>query len=314
MEIRANYVLIGVFSIVCVFAAFLFVLLLAKQQFDLEYSYYEILFDGDVSGLSVGAEVRYNGISVGEVRTIKLHPEDPGKVSVVIQVSADTPVREDSVAYLEAQLLTGVSIVQISGGSPDSPALVAKPGQRYAIIQSGKSSLQELFTGAPDLIAKANILVERLADIVDTENRESISKTLKNVEVLTSAFADNSEELEAMLKNLSAASEDIASLTEQLDTLAKTANDILDEDARVLISEASQAARNFSTLAENLDDVVVENEDAIADFSQQGLAQLGRLVTEARQLVSTLDRVATRIESDPAAFFFGNQAAEFEPR
>ena len=230
MEIRANYVLIGVFSIACVFAAFLFVLLLAKQQFDLEYSYYEILFDGDVSGLSVGAEVRYNGISVGEVRTIKLHPEDPGKVSVVIQVSADTPVREDSVAYLEAQLLTGVSIVQISGGSPESPALVAKPGQQYAVIQSGKSGLQELFTGAPDLIAKANILIERLADIVDTENRETITKTLKNVEVLTSAFANNSEELEAMLKNLSAASEDIASLVEQLDALAKTANDLLDED------------------------------------------------------------------------------------
>ncbi len=314
MEIRANYVLIGVFSIACVFAAFLFVLLLAKQQFDLEYSYYEILFDGDVSGLSVGAEVRYNGISVGEVRTIKLHPEDPRKVSVVIQVSADTPVREDSVAYLEAQLLTGVSIVQITGGSPDSPKLVAKPGERYAILKSGKSSLQELFTGAPDLIAKANILVERLADVVNVENRESLSQTIKNIETLTQTFADNSEELDEILNNFAKASGDVASLVEQLDKLAGTANDLLDEDARVFIAEASQAARNISTLAEDIDNVVVENEEAISDFSKQGLAQLGRLVTEARQLVSTLDRVATRLESDPAAFFFGNQAAEFEPR
>lgn len=314
MEIRANYVLIGIFSIACVFAAFLFVLLLAKQQFDLEYAYYEILFDGDVSGLSVGAEVRYNGISVGEVRTIKLHPDDPRKVSVIIQVGADTPVREDSVAYLEAQLLTGVSIVQITGGSPDSPMLVAKAGERYPILKSGKSGLQELFTGAPDLIAKANILVERLAAIVDAENRASITETLKNIETLTATFADNSDELDTILDNLAAASGDIASLVKRLDTLAGTANDLLDDDARVLIAEASQAARNFATLAEDLDNVVIENEEAISDFSKQGLAQLGRLVTEARQLVSTLDRVATRLESDPAAFFFGNQAAEFEPR
>ncbi len=314
MEIRANYVLIGLFSIACVFAAFLFVLLLAKQQFDREFAYYEILFDGDVSGLSVGAEVRYNGISVGEVRTIKLDPDDPRKVRVLIQVAADTPVREDSVASLEAQLLTGVSIVQISGGSPDSPRLTAKAGERYPVLKSQKSGLQELFTGAPDLIAKANILVERLAAVVDRENRASIAQSLKNVEKLTQAFADNSEELNQILDNFAAASTDIASLVKQLDTLATTANELLDEDARTLLTEAAQAARNVATLAEDLDNVVVENEEAISDFSRQGLAQLGRLVTEARQLVATLDRVATRIESDPAAFFFGNQAAEFEPR
>ncbi len=314
MEIRANYVLIGVFSIAAVFAAFLFVLLLAKQQFDLEYAYYEILFDGDVSGLSVGAEVRYNGISVGEVRTIKLDPDDPRKVRVLIQVGADTPVREDSVAYLEAQLLTGVSIVQITGGSPESPRLTAKPGERYPVLASEKSGLQELFTGAPDLIAKANVLVERLAAVVDRENRASITQTLKNVEALTQTFADNTDELDLILKNLAATSSDIASLASQLDKLATTANDLLDDDARELLAEAKSAARNVSNLAENLDNVVIENEEAISDFSKQGLAQLGRLVTEARQLVSTLDRVATRIESDPAAFFFGNQAAEFEPR
>lgn len=314
MEIRANYVLIGVFAIASVFAAFFFVLLLAKQQFDREFAYYEIIFDGDVSGLSIGADVRYNGIAVGEVRTITLDPDDPRKVRVLIQVGADTPIREDSTASLEAQLLTGVSIVQITGGSPESPMLVAKQGERYPILQSQRSGLQELFTGAPDLIAKANILVERLADVVNVENRRSIGETLKNVETLTKTFADNSGELNEILDNFAAASADIASLVKQLDKLAITANDVLDDDARLLIEEFTQAARNVSTLAEDIDNVVVENEDAISDFSKQGLAQLGRLVTEARQLVSTLDRVATRIESDPAAFFFGNQAAEFEPK
>ena len=319
MEIRANHVLIGAFSLGIFIAAFLFVLWLGGVE-TRETTTYEILFEDSVSGLSTGAAVQYKGIQVGQVTNIDLDSLDTNKVRVRIEINSDTPIKVDTVANLEAQLLTGVAIIQISGGKPGSAKLEAKADQDFPVITSQRSSLQELFTGAPDLIAQANVLVSRLSNIVNTENQQSITNILNDVEELTNSIASRSDDIGSIIDNLngmsddlSTASDNIAELTKNLNAVAENANTLVDEDARVLIAEASQAARNISEVAASIDNIVEDNADAINDFSHQGLAQLGRFVSEARALVQTLDRVATKIDSDPAAFFFGNQAAEYNP-
>ena len=107
METRANYVLVGSFVLVMVVSLLVFVVWFGKVQFEAEAKRFEIVFTGSVTGLSAGSPVRYSGVRVGEVRSIRLDEEDPGKVDVIIEVAADTPIREDTVARLEIQGLTG---------------------------------------------------------------------------------------------------------------------------------------------------------------------------------------------------------------
>ena len=76
METKANFVLIGAFTLAGIIGALAFLLWLAKVQVDRQYAYYEVLFDS-VSGLSEAAGVDYNGLPVGQVVSLKIDPENP---------------------------------------------------------------------------------------------------------------------------------------------------------------------------------------------------------------------------------------------
>ena len=71
METRANYLLIGAFTLVGIIGAFAFLLWLAKVEVDRQYAYYFVKFD-NVAGLGDAGDVRYNGLPVGQVVGLEL--------------------------------------------------------------------------------------------------------------------------------------------------------------------------------------------------------------------------------------------------
>ncbi len=137
METRANHLLIGVFVLAMVAGAFGFIIWLAKVQIDREFDRYYVFIDGSVTGLSGAGEVRYNGIAVGSVKEIIIDPGDPRRVRVTIEVGSTTPVNEDTVASLEFLGITGVAYINLAGGEPDSPRLLAREGQELPVSPRG---------------------------------------------------------------------------------------------------------------------------------------------------------------------------------
>ena len=121
METRANYVLIGAFVLSSIALALLFVLWLSQTQ--RSYDEYDVIFRERVSGLSVGAAVRFNGIQKGEVQELNIDPDDPQVVIARIRVDDDTPVKTDTKAELELVGFTGLAIIQLVGGTRDEPLL-----------------------------------------------------------------------------------------------------------------------------------------------------------------------------------------------
>src|SRR4051812_46027320 len=128
METRANYALIGVFTLAVIAAAFGFVYWFSGGGRGQRKQSVRIVFSGSVSGLSKGSVVLFNGLRVGEVTDLSLLPEDPRRVVAIVQVDNTTPIRADTRARLESQGLTGVSQIGLTGGEPGSPPLVAGPG------------------------------------------------------------------------------------------------------------------------------------------------------------------------------------------
>ncbi len=135
METRANHLLVGSFVLLLIAGLVVFVVWLARFQFEAEFERYDILFEGRVTGLSVGSKVSLRGVPVGEVRDIGIDPDNVERVRVTIEVAAETPVREDTVASLEQQGITGVANILLSGGSQDSPPLVAAAGEPRPVIR-----------------------------------------------------------------------------------------------------------------------------------------------------------------------------------
>src|ERR1700761_2273716 len=197
MEKRAHYIAVGAFVLSCAVGLVVAILWLAGAQYSQEYSYYQTFFKGPVTGLGKGTITRYNGIEVGRVTDLVFDPNDPQSVIITLQVQPNLNIREDSLASIESQGLTGASYVEISGGTKTAPLLVAKPGQRYPVIRAKQSSLQQLEQSAPEVVAKLNVAASRLNDLLNDNNRRALAHTLANLDTLTSTVAARSADIDA---------------------------------------------------------------------------------------------------------------------
>ncbi|MEJ2517773.1 MAG: MlaD family protein, partial [Methyloceanibacter sp.] len=154
METRANYLMIGGFILGALALIFIFVFWVANIAGG--GNRYQIIFDSSVAGLTVGSRVGFNGIKVGEVQSFALDPQDARKVRVVISVSNNTPIREDSLATIKSMGLAGGSGVEISPGSPESPLLVATDGNPVPTIEAAPMAGAGIFDAAPAALNTAN--------------------------------------------------------------------------------------------------------------------------------------------------------------
>lgn len=337
METRANYLLIGGFVLATLAALIAFVIWMAKVEIEGEFTQYAVYFEGSVSGLSTAGDVRFKGIPVGAVKEISIDPINPERIRVIIEVDSSTPVKEDTVAQLELQGITGVSYVQLTGGSMDSPRLQRRGDQVLPTITSKPSQFEELFAGAPELINRLMILIGEATKIFNKQNRRAMSDTLQNLAVLSSSLAARTYEIDQIIANLSDTSQemrlasrqfniaiesgfsDFERITDSADAtmlavrgVATSADEIVKNDLRSLFNELRRTNKAFGDLGDELNAVMIDNRDTVTDFLGEGLYEFSRLVTEMRLMVGNLTRVTNRIESDPAKFIFGDSSQGFE--
>ncbi|MCE9650745.1 MAG: MlaD family protein [Parvibaculum sp.] len=306
MEIKSNNVLIGFSTLIVLVMIFAFTLWISRVQLDRQYAYYKIIFSGSVSGLSKSGPVQFNGLPVGRVIDLALAEKDPTKVIAIIQVDARTPVKKDSIAQLEASGITGLAVVQLTGGSPGSPLLSMSSSETYPVIRGAPSTLQELAKAAPETLQNANRLIEDLGKVVRA-NQESIASTLKNIDALSSALAGSSNDMRQAIKDISEASRNLKELSHSADGLVQN-------DAKAFIDDARQTSASYRQLADSLDHVVKTNGPAIDRLANNGLDQLPQLIREMRGLVNSLDRVVSRAQDDPARFLIGNNVPEVKAK
>ncbi len=307
METKANYVLIGAFTLAVAVAMLLFGLWMAKYSSDRSWQAYHVVFNEPVTGLTEGGTVQYNGIAVGTVDSLSLAPQDPRRVVARIRVSADVPVKVDTRAKLSMTGLTGTTFIQLTGGSPDAPRLAVRGDDDIPVILTEASALQ-------NIADTANRLVARLDEVLSDENVARIAATLENIEGMTGAVAGQREDLAALIVNARAASE-------KLVQAADTSNRAMEGIDRELVQKLpGMVARLESTLARidsaagNADAILGENRNAINSFANDGLAQLGPTLAELRSLVRDLRRISDRFDSNPARYLLGREAPkEFEP-
>ena len=326
METRANHIVIGAFVLVVVFGLFGFVLWLAKIEIDQQFSYYRVIFEEAVSGLSVGGDVRYNGIPVGAVTEIKIDHKDPGRVQVTLEVAADTPVKADTVAKLELQGITGVAFVQLSGGTASAGR--PKPGSNGEppILRSERSAIQKFFAGAPELINQAIVLVDVVTKLVNEKNRERFEHILANVDEISTGLAKRGPELEQMLGDLQQIAARTSELMNRLNGLVESsevtlsvargtmtaADELIEGELRKTLADLGAAAKRFEAVGKDLQVLVAENREGLAAFTTDGLLELTRFLEESRVLVAAASRLVEDLKSDPAYFLFGGQQEGFE--
>jgi phospholipid/cholesterol/gamma-HCH transport system substrate-binding protein len=247
METRANYVVIGLLTLVTIMGAFGFVYWLQHSGGSGERTFYRVVFDGPAQGLRTGAGVLFNGIRVGEVTELRLNPNNPRQVMAKVSVSKTTPVRTDTQAALNYAGLTGIASLSLKGGAADAPVLVAKEGEAEPVIAVDPEAAQDITESARDVLQKINAVV--------IENQESVRAAIKNIDAFTAVLARNSERFDHILGGLD--------------------NLVGGSDGKP--SELNEAVKAFHTLAENLD-------KRTAELTVDGKRALGVIERAVRNL------------------------------
>jgi len=303
METKANYVLIGAFTLAVIVAAFLFVLWFSGASKTAEQRAYRVVFTGSVSGLTRGSTVLFNGLNVGAVRSIDFLEDDPSKVAALIDVAGRTPIKTDTKARLELQGLTGVAAIALTGGAESAPALIPGPHGELPTISADRSDFQNLLENVQRLSAKADDVLEK-ADKLIGDNGPAISDALRNVDVFSKALADNSAGLGAALGSvadlgqkigplaarLQGLSDDVDKLVKAvdpgkvrdvLDHVAAFAGDLADDKGHLnrLLSDSAELARKLGGTSDILN-------GALGDFRNLAAA------VDSRKIAGVVDSVA----------------------
>lgn len=312
METRAHHVLIGLFTVIVVTAALLFGLWLAKSSVDTEFKDYEVVFNEAVSGLSKGSSVQYSGIKVGDVISLRLDPKDPRRVLARIRLAGDTPVKEDTNAKLALTGVTGTSIIQLSGGTPQSPTLKGKDGNLPTIVAS-PSPIARLLNDSEDLMAGVSTLMHNANLMFSTENIERISNTLEHLEQTTGTIAEQRGDIRQAMQQLASVGKQANNMLEQTTALMRNANGLLNEHGKEALGSAEQAMKSLEESSATLNKLITANQDSL-NSGMQGLNGLGPAVREMRETLSSLRVITKRLEANPSGYLLGSEKTkEFTP-
>ena len=309
METKANYVLIGAFVLLAAGALALFTLWIAGNPLNRSYSDYDVIFNGPVNGLSEGGEVRFNGIKVGEVTTLRLDRDDPNNVIAHIRVEAQTPVRSDSVAQLNFMGITGVTFIQILAGSPDSPMLTPVNGVTPR-IKTSRTLVDELFQGGQDLLGVSGDTIKRLNEMLSEENLEHFTSTLRSVDAAAAKIAAE----DGLLDNASDAMAKLGPAIAALEAAAKsveTAAGTISSDMTSLTAEASDALKEVEPMLAQarlalagVGAAVNQVNTELTPSATRALRQVGNTAQDVRTVIIQLQALIAQIEQDPSRFVY----------
>ncbi|MEL6830137.1 MAG: MlaD family protein [Pseudomonadota bacterium] len=311
METRANYALIGAFVLLATAAVVSFVLWLGSSQFNRDYQIYDIVFPGPVV-LEEGASVRYIGITVGEVESVRINRNDPSQVRARIRVDRSTPVKADSTAIIDFAGITGVTFVQITAGSDESGPLLPAPYQDVPVIAAGPTPLAALFDGGAEIVGKASITIDQLAKVLTEENIQAFSGTLSSVETITGALAEqDSELLTQTITTLQSLERAGTSLTTASDSVSQTSDQLRDEIATLnvelqsLIAELNAATGEAQRTINESRKAIEAAGALLTGPGSEALTDTGLAAQELRILMQRLDRVVREMEANPQGLVLG---------
>lgn len=254
MDTKVNYAIVGTFVIFLISAIILAIIWLSSGLNVENYSTYQVNMQEAVTGLSIDATVEYNGVNVGSVKKIALHPDDPQSVELLLNIKNDTPVTYGTIATLATRGLTGITYIALKDKGQDLRPLQALKGQNYPIIKAGPSLLLQLNTALQRLTDSLGLVGDTFKNLFDQQNLQSIKDTLVNMREITGNLAANNKRLNDILINTSIASQRLPSLIQSSQqTLRAFENQTLPQTNHI-ISNLDTITNNLTGLSDEIRD------------------------------------------------------------
>jgi phospholipid/cholesterol/gamma-HCH transport system substrate-binding protein len=300
MERDAHYVAVGAFILLVIAMAVGFVLWYTDANDGREYKRYEIYFTGSVSGLDRGSPVRFLGVDVGRVRRLSIDSRDATRVHVVVEIDKTAPISAATRASLGLQGVTGLLYVNLKEASDVDRNAPLAQGEQYPVIEAVESDFDAFLASLPELMGRANTLLERISRVVSDENLAGIAETIKGMRDTMATMPQTAKDVQSLVTELRATVVEIHSASESLRGMTADAR----PEVQTALTRMNEIANHLADASKRIDTFTQKGEVQLGNFTEQGLFELQRLMRETRQAAREFRDLSRSLQENPSQILY----------
>ncbi|ANJ67982.1 hypothetical protein A9404_11900 [Halothiobacillus diazotrophicus] len=310
MESKINYTAVGLFVVLLglsLAATAYWLVTGGKQQ---QFIPYVIYATDSVTGLSVNSHVLYRGVDVGEVKSIRIDQKNPDRIRILVYLDANVPIRTDTVAQLRPQGVTGLSILNLTGGKAATP-LTRRNEDGDLVIPYEPSIFSQLEGGLSESMVKVSRMTDRLDQLLSEKNVQTLTDTLNDVHQLTSTLAarrvDIADAIVAGRKTL----QNTADVTQSTAALMKQAQAVLNKFSRAIdaleatLDTTNAAVGQVAKASESTVQLTHSGTKTLDELRQQTLPELGSLLERLQNASASIAQLVRQINANPSQILYG---------
>jgi phospholipid/cholesterol/gamma-HCH transport system substrate-binding protein len=303
MEREANYVAVGAFVLLVVAMAALFVYWYSDERDQHNFTRYEIYFDGSVSGLSEGGEVRYLGVDIGRVVRIRLDQRAADRVQVIVDIDSSAPISERTLAELSLQGVTGLLYIDLQQQRPGvTTARLMEPvaSEHYPVIRSIHSDFDVFLSSLPEITGRIGELAARADKLLSDENIATAQRLLANIDRAGGTLPQTARDVGQLVTELRSATSESRDVIAQLHAATRTAA----PDLAAGVARLKVTAEHLASASEQLDGLLTEDRGALRGFMTGSLPQVEGLVRDSREAAREFEQLSRSLRDDPSKILY----------
>ena len=317
MNNKVNYTFIGLIVLLGIVGMLSFTYWMLKPVNAEQTQIYIIYFNESVLGLNLDAPAKYKGIKVGKVTRLRINPDNSEQIEVTVKILKTTPIKEDTVAKLTAQGITGLSYINLSEGSSYSKPLTIKKGQHYPVIKSAPSflaNIEQSFGSTSELLS---LTLERTNRLLNDENQKQFAKLLKaSTQIMskinTTLDAKTMQHIKNSLNNLD-------HLTDKIDKSIPKINKFINNSMvwENKISESFLSIKKsyfqMGIIMNNMANSFLHIENNVEDVTVETLPLMNNTMRQMQQTLVNLSELINQYERSPSDILFKKEKSKRGP-
>ncbi len=311
MNGRNSYLVVGVFVSIGLVTLIVMILSFAGGRSTEPKTRYTVFFQRDISGLTLGAPVRYLGVAVGQVEDLSLTTNGGTNVRIDIEVLQSTPVTTATYASLAFQGITGVAFISLAADRDGQANELVAGDFEYPVIPARAVGLAALLSDAPQITHKVTQLLDRANQLLDENNRAALGRSLANIEKLTESLVGEDDAMASLPDQLRAVLGEFENTLRQVrGTLNRAEPDLV-----ATMTNLNQASTNLANISARLDGWLTDNDRDMQQFISGGLGQMAVLIADTRNTIRELEKLLADLRENPSQLVYEpqNEPAVVEP-
>ncbi len=293
-----NYALVGAFVLALGAALVAGALWLAAGgAWQTKYDTYLAVEDESVAGLNLDAPVKYNGVDVGKVQAIHLDRINPQQVNLLFSIERGTPIKEDTIAVLKTQGLTGIAYVELNGGTVASPPLLIQPGADYPQIRTSPSLAARLENVLTNVLGKLDSTSNNINAMLSAENQAALRSALSDMAIVARTVAARKDSINSGLTDAATSLKNTAKASARMDAVMERVGrgaDAVEKMGNSVTATSESAGKTVGAVGVDM-----------RRISTETLPELERLLAELTTLSGSLKALTDQTRRDPRGLIFG---------